>query len=79
MSYKLKAKYKGKTRTYRCRTVNGESLKTAIKLVNKKYREKGKDAPFEIITLSSKEWKNYKSSLKRGDVICTGHHVAMVL
>lgn len=84
MNYKLKAKYRCKqtgtyTGKYCAGTVNAESLKAAVKLVNKKYKAKGKKPPFKIITLSKKMAKHPKKYLKRGDTICTGHHTAMML
>lgn len=84
MSYKLKATYYDSstgsyTGIYKARTVNAESLKAAIRLVNKKYKKQGKKAPFKIIKLTPAQYRNYKKYLKRGDVVCTGHHTAMVL
>ena len=84
MHYTLRAKYRCRqtgtyTGTYTCRTVNAEALKKSIRLVNRKYRKQGKKPPFKIIKLTPCQFKKYKKNLKRGDVICSGHHTAMVL
>ena len=84
MDYQLKAKYRCNqtgtyTGIYKARTVNAESLETAIKLVNYKYKKQGKKPPFQIIKMSPGQFRQYRKNLKRGDVVCTYHHTAMVL
>ena len=84
MDYQLKAKYScvqtgTYTGVYKARTVNAESLTTAIRLVNKQYNKKGKPSPFKIIKLEPWQFRRYKSYLRRGDVVCTYHHTAMIL
>ena len=75
----IDAVYEDVENQYTCRTVNAESLKEAIETVNKTYTDRGEDAPFEIIELTGEEFQDYEANLKRGDVLCTYHHTAMML
>ena len=83
MDYPIKAYYKcrktGKyTGIYNCGAVNAESLKAAIKKVNAEYRKQGQPEPFVILHPTPKQFKKYKKYLKRGDVVCTGKHTAIL-
>ncbi|MBR0457453.1 MAG: hypothetical protein IJJ01_12385 [Firmicutes bacterium] len=78
-SYQFYTSYHGKKYKYRVRAVNAESLKSAVTLINNKYKAAGQEAPLKIISLTPAQFKKYKSNLKRGDVLCTGSHTAMVL
>ena len=67
------------TGMYHCGTVNAESLKAAVKKVNYEYAKKGRKPPFKIIRLKKKQFKNYKKYLKRGNIVCTGKHTAILM
>lgn len=75
----IEAEYEGVSNQYTCRTVNAESLREAIEKVNSAYEARGEKAPFEIIELTGDQFEDYENNLKRGDVLCTGHHTGMML
>lgn len=84
MTYRLTATYTCKksgtfTGVYRCNTVNAESLQEAIELVNQNYKRIGRKAPFKIIRMTPAQFRDPQQYLKRGDVLCTGHHTVILL
>lgn len=79
MDGQIPAVYEDTENMYTCRTVNAESLAEAIEMVNSAYTERGEQAPFEIIEMTDDQFRDYKNNLKRGDMLCSGHHTAMVL